>query len=100
MKPFIYFLHILAFFTPLIDSAYSESQTSLRIVGRVPASVSVDIDHEVGILKARSNFPFLMSYKNEGETKAKYVVRMAKEGESRLGTENSREPLVLEIIAP
>lgn len=96
MKPLLF--TFLTFF--LTNPAQSEGQASLRIVGRVPSSVSVDIDPEEGILKARSNFPFLMSYKSEGDSETKYIVRMANEAESKLLYKNSPGPLILEIIAP
>lgn len=98
MKP-IYYL----FLSPLLllpSLGFGQTSKTLRLEGRVPASVNVEIDAANQVLRARSNFPFFMTYKNAGDEKTKYVVRMAQENLFQLESAYSNEPMVLEIIAP
>lgn len=50
------------------------------------------------MLKARANFPFLMSYRKARDEEQNYVVRVAREGSFKLP--GSEGPIILEIIAP
>lgn len=97
MKPFC-ILILLAFLVlgPLGSRAGTSS--SLRIVGRAPASVDIDVDGQAQMLKARANFPFLMSYRKARDEEQNYVVRVAREGSFKLP--GSEGPIILEIIAP
>lgn len=98
MKPLcslLFFIFLLAF-----SELNAQTSSSLRIIGRAPASINVDIDSEAQILKARANFPFLMSYRRVREKERHYVVRVANEASLSLPGKHSSGPLILEIIAP
>ncbi len=99
MKP-LSLIFSLLIFTLELTNLSAQTSSSLRIVGRAPASVNLDIDSEAQILKARANFPFLMSYRKAQEEGGHYVVRVANEADLALPGTPSKGPLILEIIAP
>lgn len=100
MKPIYFVLLNLNILLLPASLALAQTTKSLRLEGRVPASVDVEIDSTNQVLRARSNFPFFMTYKNAKDEKTKYVVRMAQENLRQFESADSPDSMILEIIAP
>ena len=100
MKPIYFVLLNLNIILLVPNLGLAQTSKSLRIEGRVPASVDVEIDAANQVLRARSNFPFFMTYKNATDEKNKYVVRMARENLLQLESSDAHDSMILEIIAP
>ena len=93
-------LFLSIFFILVSHSLYAGATGTLRIVGRMPASVDIAVDRQANLLTARANFPFLMSYSTTDQDEGTYVVRVANESVQTIEDISTLAPFVLEIIAP